>query len=507
MLPSLIRWKFVDRTWGREDLELLARFWLSCYDRANLPHRKGQEAHQNLELHLTGFPRSAAQAASDELAQRLSEAGVPVDVSATEPDTLVAKTKPREGTHPPFPGLGIHALASAVFDGLLVEIRFTVADANATEQVPGLVGATLVVVGALRNGTVTVKAVWSDRAFVRDATAWTNPRSWEDELLDAFDRYRGRRSVNRELARDLFTPPQNQDGDWGLIRCLRECLDVPFGRPRLGGLLLRAVMILGPLILCLPMAPRVESGGEWFFLIALIGTPASAAAFLFFSLEFPRLFGAFPKFRESFDRHCRALERYEVVPDAHSAPWREDPVIRKLTIEILEAGFVHAADVTTIPAESANIVHRVFLTPDGITYLVLGCRFAGGSGATRGCVWPAHCCPICQTFFSTGERFETSNEMSVLQTLKRAVPNARTLVVPPTTHPLEMCRAHTSAVKQWVIETGATCLPQETMDRFILWQEDICKEVWRVYRERPYSWRDHLRWYLQLGVSRSGDGN
>ncbi|QJW96742.1 hypothetical protein [Frigoriglobus tundricola] len=180
MLRSLARWKFVDRMWGPEDLELIAKFWLQLYDEVDHPPHKVWESHQTLELHLTGFTRSASRTVSDELARRLPENGVPVSVSSADPDTLVAITKPREGDRRPLIGVGVAALAGGPFDGMLVEIRFTVADAGATEGVRGLFGATLVIVGELRGGTVAVKSVWADPPFVTIEAFWDNPGEWED---------------------------------------------------------------------------------------------------------------------------------------------------------------------------------------------------------------------------------------------------------------------------------------------------------------------------------------
>ncbi len=246
-MRSLVRWKFVDRTWEPDDLELFAKFWLRLYEQADHPPDESWESHQTLELHLTGFPRSVTQPVADELARRLSEAGVPVDVSSPDGDTLVAKAKPREGNQPPLLGRGIQALAGAPFDGMVVEIRYTVADAGATEWAPKLVGATLVVVGQLRGGAVAVKSVWVDPAFMRYEGCWGTPPEWEDHILAFFDHYRSRDKVKRVFARDLFNhllqkPPRGLAA--AFRRGWRWLVDVPLGRPRLGGLILRVVILV-----------------------------------------------------------------------------------------------------------------------------------------------------------------------------------------------------------------------------------------------------------------------
>src|SRR5436190_1399051 len=105
MLHSLARFKFVDRHWDSQTLDHLAEFWLRLFDKVDNPPHEPWESDQLLELRLTGFTRSAAKAVSDELARCLHDSGVPVRVSIPDPDTLVAKTKQRDGSKRPFPGL------------------------------------------------------------------------------------------------------------------------------------------------------------------------------------------------------------------------------------------------------------------------------------------------------------------------------------------------------------------------------------------------------------------
>ena len=138
MLPSLVRLKFVDRNWDPATLDRLAEFWLQLFDVAERPFKPFSshrlpvtDSRQALELRLIGFTRSTARGVSDELVQRLRGSGVDAEVSAADPDTLVAKTKWRAGDQQPFAGLGTHALVSAPFDGMFVEIRYTVADTRA----------------------------------------------------------------------------------------------------------------------------------------------------------------------------------------------------------------------------------------------------------------------------------------------------------------------------------------------------------------------------------------
>jgi|GEM_PF-2861727 len=506
MLRSLIRVKFIDRVWGREDLELIAEFWLRLYDEAkHLPHQSWK-SHQFLELHLTGVPRFATATVSEELARRLFEARVPVRVSTADPDKLVAKTEPREGNHKPLPGLGIHALAGALFDGLLVEIRFTVADEGATEQIPGLVGATLVIVGELRDGTILVKSLWPDPAFVTHETSWAEISEWEDHLLATFNKFRRRKTIRNEDAISLFNL-SNEMHQRPSKPFLQRLLYTSFGKPRFPGLLLRlfaSVSLVVTWIVLLVLLIVFEAKSDWVFLLCMFAVVFFALAVRILKSEYQWLFTAYTQQREWYADYFQR-GRYAALPPDDPRPWRNDPVVRKFTAELVEAGFVHVGDAAAIPTENAGTVHCTFHAPDGVTYLVLAFTFANGTRSERFYTWPASSIILCQTFEETGCRLETINDEHPLATLKREDPTARWLILPKNIHPLDLYRRHVEAVEQWVTEVGATLLPHVMFGEFISRQEAISRQECLVYCVNPYSWRDHLRWYLQLDAKPSSE--
>lgn len=175
-----------------------------------------------------------------------------------------------------------------------------------------------------------------------------------------------------------------------------------------------------------------------------------------------------------------------------------------LTAEVTEANFVHIGDVTTVPAESANCVQRVFYAPDGSTYLTLVFLFAGGSGTTRSSIWPVGSGCYCHTFFSSGSWFLTTDSEPAHRKLRREDPTSRVLVLPEGTAPLDLYRAHVKTVTEWAAGERDTPLRHESLDRWIEREKNLFERARGVYRSRPYSWRDHLRWYLQLDAKPAG---
>ena len=393
MLRSLVRFKFVDRCWGAETFQALAEFWVCLFDEAEHPQRECWETHQTLEFRLTGFARSASIAFSQELTRRFFEAGVPVELSADDPDTIVAKAQSRKGNSPPYGGLGIDALGGPLFDGMLVEIRFTVVDRSANEEPSGSVGATLVVVGAIQEGTVAVKAIWVDPPFMTSENAWQAQFPGEDQLLAAFDEYRTIKQVDSRVATALFNswrsaPIRKAKG-------IEAWLNVPFGQPRLRGLLLRggilSVLIIG-YVTSLALTVLLNwSLLPWIFLFVPVTLIVFIPTAAFLRNECATFWLTYLQYRASYEKCFDEFPRFESLKPDDPKPWLQDPIVRKVTVEVLEAGFVHAGDFTTIPMESAESVESVFFAPDGVTYLILGFRFTIGSGTERWGLWPVGC--------------------------------------------------------------------------------------------------------------------
>jgi hypothetical protein len=501
MLRSLTLTKSDDRVWGRDDLDALARYWFRMYEVADHPPHAPLESSQSLEVRLSGFTRSAKHAVADEVSRRLPDA----KVSEDGPDTLVAQAQPRGGDRLPVSGLGAPALAGAPFDGLMIELRFTIADARATGPGPNVVGATLVIVGELRDGAIRGAAVWCDRPFERNADSWGTAPRWGD----LFDKelkghFRGN-TVTRVFANTHFHHQRIGIGArvrGGYRAALKRLVDVPFGKPRLVGLLVRCAAVPLGLGLCLlPMLVGDPRG--WWGELLVVFFLASCVLWLGFTVNFvrpeiARLQTDFRTIRANLRARYDQPATYVVLTPSDPCTWQDDPVVRKLTAEALEAGFVHLGDAASVPIQDATTFHRAFLAPDGTTYLTVAFTVAGYSGTERVRIWPATVDTLCQTFDPAGNCFETSDYVHPLALLKREDPTGRWVSVPRGTHPLEVFAAHKEAVCDWLEEGNRTRHRHDSFDDFVKCQNKIARRECTIYRARPYSWRDHLRWYLQL---------
>ncbi|QJW96740.1 hypothetical protein [Frigoriglobus tundricola] len=293
------------------------------------------------------------------------------------------------------------------------------------------------------------------------------------------------------------------------LACLwRWMVDVPFGRPRLTPLLWRwgAVIAITATLFVVFLLDPFEKGSIWpKVLFAISAVYYWFIAYEFFRLENGRLYALYNQRRAWYDGQFQTPPRFAAIAPAAPRPWLDDPAVRKFTAEVLEVGFAHAGDCAAVPIDSAVMVARTFLAPDGVTYLVLSFAYAAGSGATRSCCWPAALGIDCYTFNYANGSFHTLDYETVLMNLKRTVPTMRTLALPRGSHPLDLFRAHTKAIEQWERETGVVPLPHERLDVFIAHLERIRLQEREFYRAHPYSRRDHRRWYLQLDVPRSSE--
>ncbi len=150
--------------------------------------------------------------------------------------------------------------------------------------------------------------------------------------------------------------------------------------------------------------------------------------------------------------------------------------------------------------------YRTFLAPDGVTYLTVAFNFASGQGESRSHVWPASSFVLCQTFDTAGNRFETSDYVNTLAALKREDPTAHWMSLPAGTHPLEVFEAHKEAAGDWIEEGNRTRHRHVSFEDFVARQNEIARRERKVYLARPYSWRDHLRWYLQFDAKPAPKG-
>ena len=203
--------------------------------------------------------------------------------------------------------------------------------------------------------------------------------------------------------------------------------------------------------------------------------------------------------RAQHEKHYEEPARYAVLTLAETATLLDDPSVRKYTADLSTVGFVLVGDVARPPAVEAGIVYRVFQAPDGVTYLVMLCNWIRtGTPETRFRIWPAEIGFQAQTFFVDGGLVDNTSGSGPGYSRQPPTPNTLRCVFRNFADPLEFFRLHLAATEAFAMKRGLTPVPQESIDKFNRRQETIHEEEQEWNRDHPYSWADHLRFYLQM---------
>jgi hypothetical protein len=494
----LVREQFPDLAWDAADLDAAAEFWLRLYERAAPRRRLSPDPEHALEVRLRGFPRHRA----DDLADELHHCAGRSDLNAPrvgfrDPDTLTLSSRPLPADRyfPPA-GLGLPLLAGEPFHGLCAEVRFRVVGTgwrgNAAEEVTN----SLVVVGELRGGLLVVKAAWrSGSPEWVDELAWGAPPARGMDLLAALDEFRRTDRAPGRLARRAIMPA-------GLDRRCGRALRVVFRPvigPRLGWLAPRCGAMAAYLAALGLAGWRVIGYGEWWWLIPVVLTlwPVVPLLGIFAYAEWWFLIRMYRLTRRLYDRlHAADARPVEAAGDAGL----DNPWVRKYTAELEAAGFARAGDLAWGPAGEAEVAARVFLAPDGVTYLAVSCltrlRDVGGPG-TDYRLWPGEVWFGVRTFFPDGQRVESTCGRSAGFLRVRGPWGHRLRVFPEVGDPVELAHLHAAEVVRFAAETGQAPLRHESFDGYVRRAATAHDEEQEAYAGRPYAWRDHLRWYFQ----------
>jgi hypothetical protein len=497
-MKSLIRQQFLDLTWDAADLNAAAEFWLRLYGITAGWYGYSLPPRHALEIHLSGFPQAEGEALGTELERRALDSGMrnPM-VTFADLDTLVVSSGPLPPAEPPA-GLGLPLLAGEAFEGLVAEFRFRVIGRKGWRY-PNL-DVTMVVVGEIRGGKLIVKAVWrSRRGWKEDEYYRCVPMEWEREWLEALDKFKRSGYVVPGFAA-WTAPPSYEDNQrrkrWKLIT-------TPFGRPRLRGLLIRCLVLAactaGVVAVFLAIAQaqlQIKPRLIWLILPVALAAAVGWFFWTFVVTELKLLF-SFKSQRAEFADHYEKPARYAILTPNETSAFEDDPAVRKYTADLKAEGFLVTGDVEPI---GGGTVYRTFRAPDGVTYFVMICvRTQGDDPSTRHLVWYATVTFQAQTFFSGGGRVDSVNVAGAYGYLRYPpAPSVLLRVFPDVTDPLQLYWLHKEAADAFATEKGLTPRRHEQLEDYVRRQEAINDEERLYYHTRPYSWSDHLRWYLQL---------
>lgn len=498
MLPHLIRKAFADRTWDAADLDAAAELWLRLYEAAAKAQGFAATPSHTVEIRLRGFPRRQADALTSEICRRVASSDLPApEVYPHDPDTLVIYSGVIHGSESPPAGLGLPLLAGPPFDGLLAEVRVEAVGSEGRIVRRGKVRTTFVMVGELRGGKLLLKAIWrSGTSGWEDDVCWHAPWPNQGEFFAALEKFRESEEVPTKLAKKLFTTAGIDRTAGRIVWLVR----VPLGKPRLGGLLLRC-LIFAALLAGLGFGLYALINSEqwvWLFplvvaagLVLWLGSVFARTEVRLFFREYRELRGIFTAV---YEEAVKAVPLTKAEADARlDHPWG-----RKLTADLGAAGFVYLGDMRPDPPVGGDSILRVFLAPDRVTYLNVVFTMATHHDPAKGhWQWPAVVVFQARTYFPDGGRVTTLHGTHYGYRKKRTGPEQLVRVYPDADDPVELVRLHAEAVEEFTKEWGRGPLGHERFEQYVRRQNDLQEEERRLYSEEPYTWGDHLRWYLQ----------
>jgi hypothetical protein len=493
MTPSLAREQFLDRIWGAADLDAVGEFWLKLYESAAKASSFAPTPTHQIELRLSGFPRAGVDQLSALFTARASASdfGFP-RISQLDPDTLSLRSPPFDGNDAPPAGLGLPNVSDDAFDGLVLEIRFSARDGR------GKGSSTLVLAGELRAGSFLLKSArrvghstWDDE--LASFTPWPD----EAAFLAALDEFRSSSAVPEKLARKLF-PPRGVDRFTSLVVSL---LLVPLGKPRLAGLLVRAVVLAGLLTACGLGCVWLWEAGRHLMLapIVLMTIIVSWLSLTFVRIESRMWRFGYSQLNALYSEFDQESPKLVPLTHAESAVAETDPLVRKYTADLTAAGFVLLGDARFVPENIGDVFFRIFGAPDGTTYLAV--VYQSSNTLDAGKVyrfWPAFTSFSCHTYLRGGGSASSMNGPRHGYRRKRSGPECQVRVFPELKDPVAFAHLHAEAVAKFAADTGNPPLRQARFEEFVRLQNGLLDEERRLYADRPYTLGDHLHWYLQM---------
>ncbi len=508
-MKSVVRQQFLDLTWDAAHLDDAGKFWLQLYDIAAKWYGYSTTPQYRLKLRLWGFGRHQGESLASELERQavVAKIGHPV-VTLVHPDTLVLSSGEATAPTPPPGGLGLPLLAGSQFEGLAVQVRFRVA--APTKRVlgftrsgyPSTIDVTLVINGEIRGGKLLVKAIWKRHAgFAEDEHYRLTPMAGELEFLGALEQFRRTGTVTRHELGGFFAPSvaTTTRGQ----RLMWRILNVPFDRPRLLGLLIRFTIFGGLVAWSAWLWYRfsIERTKDLQGFAGLTSFIGGILLWKFLRTELPLLFRYWAFRRASITAHEESPSRvsYAVSPPDGASARTDDPAIRKYTADLAAEGFVFLGEVRQVPATATTESYRIFRARDGVTYIILRCYTHTQSDNPKTCnhVWPAAISFEGQTFFPDGGRVDSTAGWSTASQRQAVGPTTLVRTGPEMTDVLQFYLQHTAAVEAFANEKGLSPARHGRFEDYVRQQEIIHEEQWQYTEGHPYSWWDHLRWYLQ----------
>ncbi len=374
----------------------------------------------------------------------------------------------------------------------MVEFRHYAVSGYGSKQV----ATALVLVGQVQAGVFHLRAVgrstsvgWEDKLFWH--SRWAHEKSW----LEALDGYRRSGHIPAKLAKQLFLGRQ-LDQFSGLVVAL---VHVPLSEGRLGKLFLRVVIFT----LMFGMLGWVSWETFETELWALAAIPAigcylvSRWFWVLLKIEYRFLFKAYAQFRTMYQTMHETTPRIVALSTQESKLFEENLAVRKHTADLLTAGYRLIGDLQQTPGANGG-VNRVFQAPDEVSYLGLFFLSGPPSAETDGhAFWPANVTFFAHTFFTDGGWAVSMSGRSHGFRKKRTGSECSIRIFPDATDPLKFAVMHAAAAERFAMSTSRQACRNLPFEEYIRRQQAITDEAMAIFQEYPYTWSDHIHWYLQ----------
>jgi hypothetical protein len=311
------------------------------------------------------------------------------------------------------------------------------------------------------------------------------------------------------LAKKLFLPREaDQFG-----RLVVRLIHVPLFKPRGKGVLIRT------LLFCLSFAAIGLSVYEliahwaffwnmpgvllvlvaaWMLLFAAVVFLVLWLAWHFLRHEGRLLFQGYRSFRNRYAEHYKKSARVIPLTAAEAEVRLDNPWARKYTAELEAAGFRHLGDCRSEPELNGDCVFRMFCAPDGVSYLhLLFVMSTGPDPVTAMRMWPANTPFLAHTFFADGSWASSVNGRTAGYRKKRTGVDHLARVFLDALEPIDFAQRHMASVVQFAKETGRSPVPHEPFAQFLQRHNALEQQERELYADNPYTWGDHLHWYLQ----------
>ncbi|MFO0930185.1 MAG: hypothetical protein U0736_24695 [Gemmataceae bacterium] len=352
----------------------------------------------------------------------------------------------------------------------------------------------------MRDGRLHLKAAWRRGPFDDDNqfTLWT--ARWRDEAawlagLEAF-----RQSSEVPRPGDAVFPVAR--AAIGLVATWPGCSSLRWtgrGSADWYGRGMLFALVAAPLV-----AALVQFGSEWtawptLLLFTLLMMVIGVLGTVFVGYELFLLGDVFRPIRRGYSRLYAAVPHpVAVTPEAGAS--LDHPVGAKLSGDLEAAGCTHLVDYRLDPpAGGGELVARVYRTADATTTVQLMLFTASPAGekvVQR--MWPADARLLVVTRFRDGSRCLTMCGHLYGFRRKLSGPESREQVLPEDTAVDEMLRQHRQMTESFAIERNTTPASLESADDFVRQYQEAIDEDRRLYGTRPYTFGDHLHWWLQI---------